>query len=73
MITEGDIVYAVNRPIPARTIDAVKRRTRAGMGRCQGGYCRTRVAEIMARELGINVSEITKFSSNSHILLGKTK
>ncbi len=73
MVTEGDIINAINRPIPAHTVDMVKRRTRAGMGRCQGGYCRARVAEIIARELNISVEEVKKFSSNSHILCGRTK
>lgn len=73
MVTEGDIVDAINRPIRAKTIDMVKRRTRAGMGRCQGAHCRTKVAEIIARELNIDISEVKKFSSNSNLLLGKTK
>ena len=73
MVTEGDIINAIHRPISAHTVDMVKRRTRAGMGRCQGGYCRARVAEIIARELNISVDEVKKFSSNSHILCGRTK
>lgn len=73
MVTEADIVNAINRPISAHTVDMVKRRTRAGMGRCQGGYCRAKVAEIIARELNISVSEVKKFSSNSNILCGRTK
>ena len=50
-ITEGEIINAVHRPIPATSIDAVKRRCNAGMGRCQGGFCGPRVQEIIAREL----------------------
>ncbi|MBQ7353597.1 MAG: NAD(P)/FAD-dependent oxidoreductase [Clostridia bacterium] len=73
MVTEGDIVNAIRRPISAHTVDMVKRRTRAGMGRCQGGYCRAKVAEIIAKELNISVSEVKKFSSNSNILCGRTK
>ncbi|MBQ8546498.1 MAG: NAD(P)/FAD-dependent oxidoreductase [Clostridia bacterium] len=73
MVTEGDIINAINRPISAHTVDMVKRRTRAGMGRCQGAHCRTKVAEIIAKELNIDISEVKKFSSNSNLLLGKTK
>lgn len=72
-ITEGDILNAIHRPIPAHTVDMVKRRTRSGMGRCQGGFCRTRVADIISRELDIPLSEIRKFTKNSKILYGKTK
>lgn len=73
MLTEGDIINAINRPIRAHTVDMVKRRTRAGMGRCQGGYCRTKVADIIAEELNIQLSEVKKFGSNSNIVYGKTK
>lgn len=72
-ITEGDIVNAIHRPIPAHTVDMVKRRTRAGMGRCQGGFCRTKVADIIAKELGVPLDEVKKFGSHSNILLGRTK
>lgn len=72
-ITEGDILNAIYRPIQAHTVDMVKRRTRSGMGRCQGGFCRTRVADIISRELGIPLSEVRKFTKNSKILYGKTK
>ena len=73
MVTEADILDALRRPIPARTVDMVKRRTRAGMGRCQGNYCRAKIAEMIAQELNIPLSEVKKFSSNSHLLFGKTK
>ena len=72
-ITEGDIFNAIYRPIPAHTVDMVKRRTRSGMGRCQGGFCRTKVADIISRELKIPLSEVRKFTKNSKILYGKTK
>lgn len=72
-ITEGDILNAIYRPIPAHTVDMVKRRTRSGMGRCQGGFCRTKVADIISRELKIPLSEVRKFTKNSKILYGKTK
>lgn len=72
-ITEADIVNAIHRPIPAHTVDMVKRRTRAGMGRCQGGFCRTKVAEIISRELDIPLDEVKKFGNHSNILFERTK
>ena len=67
-ITEGEIVDAINRPAGARTVDGVKRRTRAGMGRCQGGFCMPKVVEILARELGISPLEVIKSDRDSQIL-----
>lgn len=72
-ITEGEIVDAIKAPAGARDVDGVKRRTRAGMGRCQGGFCGSKVVEILARELGCEINEITKFGGNSNILFEKTK
>lgn len=72
-VTEGEIINAIRRPLGARTIDGVKRRTRAGMGRCQSGFCLTRVVDILARELNVPHTEITKFGGNSNILVGKNK
>ena len=57
-ITEGEIVAALHSPIPPRTMNGVKRRCNAGMGRCQGGFCGPRVQEIIARELGIPQQEV---------------
>ncbi|MBQ3894033.1 MAG: (2Fe-2S)-binding protein, partial [Clostridia bacterium] len=54
-------------------IDGVKKRTRSGMGRCQGGFCQPFVAEILARELGKNLLDITKSGPGSSILVGKVK
>lgn len=73
MVTEGDVVNAIHRPIPAHTMDMVKRRTRAGMGRCQGNYCRSKVAELIANEYNIQLTEVRKFNSDSKLLLKKTK
>ena len=70
VVTEAEIVAAIHRPVPARSIDAVKRRTRAGMGRCQGGFCSPRVAAILSRETGIPLLEITKNGGNSFLLTG---
>ena len=60
MITEGEIVAAIHRPLGATTVDGIKRRTRAGMGRCQAGFCLPKTIEILARELGRDESEIRK-------------
>ncbi len=66
-ITEGEIVDAIRRPCGARTVDGVKRRTRAGMGRCQGGFCGPRVIEILSRELGIPVPKVRKDGIDSYM------
>jgi glycerol-3-phosphate dehydrogenase len=71
MITEGEVVEAIRRG--ATTIDGVKFRTRAGMGRCQGGFCSPRVIGILARELGIPEEEVTKKGSKSRHILYKSK
>ncbi len=72
-VTEGEIMDAIHRPIPARSMDAVKRRVRAGMGRCQGGFCGPRVLEILARELGKPVEEITKNQTGSRMIAGMVR
>lgn len=73
MITEGEIVDAIRRPLGARSLDGVKRRTRAGMGRCQAGFCSPRVMEILAREWNTDMREITKSGRTSKILAGVNK
>lgn len=72
-ITEGEILDAIHAPAGARDVDGVKRRTRAGMGRCQGGFCGSKVVEILARELGTEMNEITKFGGQSKIMYDRTK
>lgn len=72
-ISEGEIMDAINRPVGAKSLDGVKRRVRAGMGRCQGGFCSPRVMEILARELDRPIEEITKRGGNSKVLVGKNK
>lgn len=69
-VTEAEVVNAIHAPVPAITIDAIKRRTRAGMGRCQGGFCMPRVMEILSRETGMNMGEILKSSYGSNIITG---
>ncbi|MBQ7734169.1 MAG: NAD(P)/FAD-dependent oxidoreductase [Synergistaceae bacterium] len=70
-VTEGQVIEAIRRG--ARTITAVKMMTRAGTGRCQGGFCCPRVAEILSRELNIPLDEITRHGGESKLLAGKTK
>jgi glycerol-3-phosphate dehydrogenase len=72
-ITEGEILSAIHRPLGAKTIDGIKRRTRAGSGRCQAGFCMTRVLDILSRELQIPRTEVTKFGGESKLLVGKNK
>lgn len=72
-VTEGEILDCIHRPLGARSMDAVKRRVRAGMGRCQGGFCGPRVIEILARELGITVEEVNKNKEGSYMIAGKTR
>lgn len=72
-VTEGEIVDAIRRPLGARTVDAVKRRVRAGMGRCQGGFCGPKVIEILAREWGIPTSEVNKNLRGSYMVVGENK
>ena len=64
-ITEGEIVEAIHRPIKALTVDAIKRRTRASMGGCQGIGCTLTISKILSRELGIDISDINKNSEGS--------
>ena len=72
-VTEGEIIDAIRRPMGARTLDGVKRRTRAGMGRCQAGFCSPKVMDILVRELGIGMEDIRKSGPDSHIVIGRTK
>lgn len=72
-VTEAEVVAALHRNPPARTLDGIKRRTRAGMGRCQGGFCTPRVVQIMARELGLDPTALTKKGPGSELFAGTTK
>ena len=73
MITEGEIIEAIHRPLGAKSLDGVKRRTRAGMGRCQAGFCSPRTMEIINRELSIPYEKITKSGGASVIVPTRTK
>lgn len=72
-VTEAEILGAIHSPLGARSLDAIKRRTRAGMGRCQGGFCGVRVPFILARELGIPPTAVTKKGPGSELLTRPTK
>ena len=69
-VTEAEIREAIRRPVGTLDVDGVKRRTRAGMGRCQAGFCTPRTVEILAEELGISPLEVTKFGGKSRLLEG---
>jgi glycerol-3-phosphate dehydrogenase len=73
MITEGEILDAIHRPLGARSLDGVKRRTRAGMGRCQAGFCSPRTMEILEREVPMSMFDITKNGVGSNIVIGTNK
>lgn len=73
MVTEGEIIDAIRRPLGAKSLDGVKRRTRAGMGRCQSGFCSPRTMEILARECDMSMFDITKAGGNSKLVVGTNK
>ena len=73
MITEGEILDAIHRPLGARSLDGVKRRTRAGMGRCQAGFCSPRTMEILEREVPMSMFDITKNGGKSTFVVGVNK
>ena len=72
-ISRGEIVDAIHSPLPALTLDAIKRRTRAGMGRCQGGFCTPLIAQILEEETGKSLLDITKKGEGSAIVAKVTK
>jgi glycerol-3-phosphate dehydrogenase len=72
-VSEAEVVRALNDRIPARSLDGVKRRTRAGQGRCQAGFCMPRIVEIASREMNIGKEHLLKSEANSYVLGGRTK
>ena len=72
-VTEGEILDAIRRNPKATDLDGVKRRTRAQMGRCQGGFCSPYITELLAKEMGIAYEQVTKFGGKSVINISKTK
>lgn len=73
MISEGEILDAIHRTLGARSLDGVKRRTRAGMGRCQSGFCSPRTMEILEREVPMRAFDVTKLGHESKIVYGYNK
>ena len=72
-VTKGEIRDSIRRTPGARSLDGVKRRVRAGMGRCQGGFCGPKVMELLSRELHVPITELTKGGGESRLLAGRTK
>jgi glycerol-3-phosphate dehydrogenase len=72
-VSKGEMLGAIHQPVPARSLDAIKRRIRAGMGRCQGGFCSPKVLKILSEELKISSLRITKKGKGSEVLKTKTK
>ena len=70
-VSEGEILLAIRNNPKALDLDGVKRRTRSGMGRCQGGFCSPYIMKLIAKEQGIPMEEVTKFGGGSHVLTGK--
>ena len=70
-VTEGEILQAIKMNPPATDMDGVKRRTRSGMGRCQGGFCGPYIMELLSRELGIPMEQVTKFGGDSRMVIGR--
>jgi len=72
-VTEGEIRDAINQPVPAKTVNAIKRRVRPGAGRCQGGFCGPRVVEILSEELGIPMTDVKLEGEGSELLTDEIK
>jgi glycerol-3-phosphate dehydrogenase len=72
-VSEEEVVRALHGDIPARSLDGVKRRTRAGQGRCQGGFCTPRIVDIAGREMNIGKEHLLKSEGKSNVLSGRTK
>ena len=72
-VTEAEILQAIHRPLGARSMDAIKRRVRAGTGRCQAGFCGPKVLEILAREWNCAPEEINKHNPGSYMVVGRAR
>ncbi|HPX70937.1 MAG TPA: NAD(P)/FAD-dependent oxidoreductase [Bacillota bacterium] len=72
-VSEGEILEAIRSNPRPSDVDGIKRRTRTGMGRCQGGFCTPYVIGLLARETGVDYGEISKFGGESLINIGRTK
>jgi len=72
-VSEGEIIEAIRTNPRPTDVDGVKRRTRATMGRCQGGFCTPYIVELLAKEMGVDYGNVTKFGGDSYINVGRTK
>jgi glycerol-3-phosphate dehydrogenase len=72
-VTEQEIIEALENPLGVKTLAAVKYRSRATMGRCQGGFCRARIVRILEEQFNVNLEDITFRGKNSHLFIGRTK
>ncbi|SHJ54565.1 NAD(P)/FAD-dependent oxidoreductase [Parasporobacterium paucivorans] len=72
-ITEGDILRVLSEPLPPRTLNGMKKRLRAGMGRCQGSFCTPRIIEILSREMKVKPEKILKNTQGSSLVKGRVK
>ena len=72
-VSEGEVLDAIRRPLGAKSLDGVKRRVRAGMGRCQAGFCSPHLMDILAAEWGVDVADITKAGGHSKVIAGLVK
>lgn len=72
-VSKGEIIDAISSPLPVYTIDSIKRRVRAGMGRCQGGFCSPLITKIIAQHTGMDISEVSKKGQGSELIIAKTK
>jgi glycerol-3-phosphate dehydrogenase len=72
-VTAGEIIEAIRTNPKPTTVDGIKRRTRASMGRCQGGFCTPYIVDLLAREMGVDVTEITKSGGASYINVSRTE
>lgn len=72
-VSRGEIIDALNSPLPVYTVDGVKKRVRPGMGRCQGGFCMPLVMQIISEVTGRPLEEVKKNGMDSYLLFGRTK
>lgn len=73
MVSEGEIIDAIHRPLGTCSLDGLKRRVRTGSGRCQAGFCTPKIMEIINRELDMSMTDITKFGGKTKLVIGTNK
>jgi len=73
MVTKAEIIQAINNPLGVKTVVGIKNRTRAMMGRCQGGYCQARIVEIIMEQKNIKEREVVYSRKNSEMFIGKVR